>query len=213
MGNNQNSNSMDTNHDNNTTNNNNNHKKTNSKPQIAINLSAEALPLKNKLYLKSQTSLQATSKSGHSYQLSSSQLSCTSESWVDIKLDHLTPSPQLTSRLSSVNRPITPLTDDTINVTPLPPLPQQTPIDIDINDISEQKQTTPSPSNKHSSKQKRRSQSRRNSSFSHVNNGITGTHISSRICKIAAKFWQQNIETLPMNEQLVKYTIYYLFML
>eukprot|EP01084_Bolivina_argentea_P234566 394902_1 len=33
-------------------------------------------------------------------------------------------------------------------------------------------------------------------------NGITDQYISSRICEIAAMFWQTNIETLPLSEQL-----------
>eukprot|EP01084_Bolivina_argentea_P134077 236569_1 len=43
---------------------------------------------------------------------------------------------------------------------------------------------------------------RKRSSFSHVCNGITGRHISGRIIKIAALFWQQNITNLPMNKRL-----------
>eukprot|EP00485_Elphidium_margaritaceum_P005825 CAMPEP_0202691540 /NCGR_PEP_ID=MMETSP1385-20130828/6232_1 /ASSEMBLY_ACC=CAM_ASM_000861 /TAXON_ID=933848 /ORGANISM="Elphidium margaritaceum" /LENGTH=408 /DNA_ID=CAMNT_0049346967 /DNA_START=52 /DNA_END=1275 /DNA_ORIENTATION=- len=34
-----------------------------------------------------------------------------------------------------------------------------------------------------------------------ISNGITGTHISCKICNIAAKFWQQNIDTLPMEKK------------
>ena len=135
----------------------------------------------------------------HQYQLSSSLASSSlapthstsiSESWLDIKLDHPTASPTPTcARLSSVssNRPLTPLTFDTVS--PLPILPQESPTE------PEQK-TSPFEST---------NVRRRNSSYSHVNNGITGTHISSRICKIAAKFWQHNIEKLPMDEQLVRY--------
>eukprot|EP01083_Nonionella_stella_P262695 893047_1 len=40
-------------------------------------------------------------------------------------------------------------------------------------------------------------------------NGITDQYISSRICEIAAMFWQTNIETLPLSEQLVKTSITY----
>eukprot|EP01084_Bolivina_argentea_P214410 364003_1 len=43
---------------------------------------------------------------------------------------------------------------------------------------------------------------KRTSALLNINNGITGKHISSRICKIAATFWQQNIETLSMPDQL-----------
>eukprot|EP01083_Nonionella_stella_P098346 276514_1 len=35
-----------------------------------------------------------------------------------------------------------------------------------------------------------------------VNNGITGKYISSRICKIAARFWTNYIDYLPISEQL-----------
>ena len=44
---------------------------------------------------------------------------------------------------------------------------------------------------------------RRKSSLLVVHNGITGKYISSRICKIAAKFWKNNIESLSVSEQLV----------
>eukprot|EP01083_Nonionella_stella_P157094 509574_1 len=43
---------------------------------------------------------------------------------------------------------------------------------------------------------------RRNSALLIVNNGITGKYISSRICKIAAKFWHNNIENLSLEDQL-----------
>eukprot|EP01084_Bolivina_argentea_P024027 44846_1 len=42
---------------------------------------------------------------------------------------------------------------------------------------------------------------RRKSSI-YVHNGITGQYISSRICKIAAKFWRKHIETLSVDQQL-----------
>eukprot|EP01083_Nonionella_stella_P229344 811852_1 len=40
------------------------------------------------------------------------------------------------------------------------------------------------------------------SSFANVSNGITGTHIASRIAKIAAKFWYKNVERLDMEKRL-----------
>mmetsp|Transcript_7834 Transcript_7834/g.12131 ORF Transcript_7834/g.12131 Transcript_7834/m.12131 type:complete len:441 (+) Transcript_7834:63-1385(+) len=43
---------------------------------------------------------------------------------------------------------------------------------------------------------------RRNSSVLGVHNGITDKYISSRICKIAGKFWKDNVETLAMEDQL-----------
>eukprot|EP01083_Nonionella_stella_P040097 109020_1 len=46
------------------------------------------------------------------------------------------------------------------------------------------------------------SKTRRRSSLLHVKNGVTGVFISSRICKIAAKFWMKNIETLSSDEAL-----------
>eukprot|EP01083_Nonionella_stella_P298926 1014446_1 len=41
-----------------------------------------------------------------------------------------------------------------------------------------------------------------NSSYANVSNGITGTHIHSRISKIAAKFWHANMESIGMSERL-----------
>eukprot|EP01083_Nonionella_stella_P058237 152600_1 len=43
---------------------------------------------------------------------------------------------------------------------------------------------------------------KRRSSLLMVNNGITGKFISSRICKIAAKFWRKHVETLSHAQQL-----------
>lgn len=43
---------------------------------------------------------------------------------------------------------------------------------------------------------------RQQSSVVFINNGITGKYISSRIAKIAAKFWHQHVETKPYAEQL-----------
>eukprot|EP01083_Nonionella_stella_P276790 940830_1 len=43
---------------------------------------------------------------------------------------------------------------------------------------------------------------RRKSSLLLVQNGVTGKFISSRICKIAGKFWKTNIETLSSDETL-----------
>lgn len=43
---------------------------------------------------------------------------------------------------------------------------------------------------------------RRKSSIMLVQNGVTGQFISSRICKIAAKFWHANIENLSVDQQL-----------
>eukprot|EP01084_Bolivina_argentea_P264399 447862_1 len=46
------------------------------------------------------------------------------------------------------------------------------------------------------------SKKRRKSSLLIVRNGITGKYLSSRICKIAAKFWKHNINCLHMSQQL-----------
>eukprot|EP01083_Nonionella_stella_P032231 88248_1 len=43
---------------------------------------------------------------------------------------------------------------------------------------------------------------RRRSSLLLVENGVTGKFISNRICKIAAKFWKMNLETLSTAETL-----------
>eukprot|EP01083_Nonionella_stella_P285240 970935_1 len=43
---------------------------------------------------------------------------------------------------------------------------------------------------------------RRKSSLLNVYNGITGKYISSRICKIAARFWKNNIDNMSVPEQL-----------
>jgi len=43
---------------------------------------------------------------------------------------------------------------------------------------------------------------RRSSSLLLVDNGITNTFVSARICKIGARFWQKNIASLPMPDQL-----------
>eukprot|EP01083_Nonionella_stella_P099320 279270_1 len=43
---------------------------------------------------------------------------------------------------------------------------------------------------------------RRKSSLLIINNGITGKYISSRICKIVAKFWHEHIDTLSTSQQL-----------
>ena len=154
------------------------------KPQ-SININADPIDTQ---YTKSQSKSHSLHPSHSHISTHSGSLSM---SFHEIKLDHLTPLPSITARLSTA-RPITPDTEDTIPssnldpCTPLTPLPQQSQI-------------------QHSSSSKHKQTHRRNSSFCHVSNGITGTHISSRICKIAAKFWQQNIENLEMSEQLVCY--------
>ena len=38
-----------------------------------------------------------------------------------------------------------------------------------------------------------------------IRNGVTGKFISTKICEIAAEFWQNNIVDLAMSEQLVKF--------
>eukprot|EP01084_Bolivina_argentea_P052297 96053_1 len=43
---------------------------------------------------------------------------------------------------------------------------------------------------------------RRNSTLLIFNNGVTVKYISSRICKIAARFWHNNIENVSLGEQL-----------
>eukprot|EP01084_Bolivina_argentea_P088693 160124_1 len=52
-------------------------------------------------------------------------------------------------------------------------------------------------SNSHSN-----SNHKRNSSIFIVHNGITGKYISSKITKIAAKFWRQNVDVLSVTDQL-----------
>eukprot|EP01083_Nonionella_stella_P099468 279688_1 len=43
---------------------------------------------------------------------------------------------------------------------------------------------------------------KRRSSLLNVRNGITGKHICSRICKVAASFWYNKIDSLPVSDRL-----------
>eukprot|EP01083_Nonionella_stella_P215426 775376_1 len=68
--------------------------------------------------------------------------------------------------------------------------------------ISASSPQTSLPSDNKNTKMKSVPIRRRRSSLLNVQNGITGKFISSRICKIAAIFWQENVENISLAQQL-----------
>eukprot|EP01084_Bolivina_argentea_P216138 367209_1 len=101
-------------------------------------------------------------------------------------------SSHLASRLSVTPATATNSSHQLSKLAELPQIPESSPpLKLSLQTKSCNSVTSPSSTHK-----------RKRSSLITVHNGITGEYISSRICKIAAIFWKQHIDTLSVTEQL-----------